>query len=251
MTVEHDQVDLPSIAMDSAASHLAQDKVWVVCVVHLAGLPHDFTFTAETARSVLDEAQANTEFPTGAFQFAAGGYQIVTNPDHRIVTLGSESAPHLEAKFGFGDAGVVATGFTRSGQLDDGTVNPGAVVLSDMEAVASDAVILAFEAAVALGYEGPVEAMIGVSSRGTPLSLYTIDEIDGGLTELAADLDVITPVRASMDFSTATSPRDVHLFLHGITTDIATQFGTQPQHTALRPEGADYYQRFPESSAER
>lgn len=243
---ETQDVDLMSVAMDSAISKLDPDRVWLVGVVRLVDTPAEVDFTVEQAEQVIDIARLTTQFPSGPFDFIPGGYTLVSNPDHRIVTLRSDDVAHLEASFGFGPAGIVATAFSRGDVLDDGSTVPGAVVLTDLESVVADTVIIGCAAAVALGYVGEMEAMIGIGApEGKELTFLAIDETHGGLTTVGHDVEEFRPVRDTFHFTLETAAPEAHAFLLGLGTEAAAQLGAVPQLTGLLPDDAVQYEGGP------
>lgn len=233
--------DLLRVGWELAVDHLeAERRPWLIGMTRLVDVPEDTQFSARTARRVLDIARLTMQFPSGPFDFVSGGYRLSTRPDHRRVTLHNDDAPHLRSVFGFGAAGILTAAFSRGDLLDDGRRMPGAVVLSDLESVAVDTVILACGAAVALDYFGPIEVMFGVTP-GQRLTYLAIDEIDGRLRVLRENVEAFTAVRGTLDYTQLTVPRDVHVFLNDLSKQAARQFGAEPQLTEMLPEDASDY----------
>ncbi|MDO5627167.1 MAG: hypothetical protein Q4G43_02490 [Mobilicoccus sp.] len=243
---ETDDLDLMTVAMDSALEQLDPDRIWLMGIVRLNDTPLDVDFTAEQAVEVIDLARVTTQFPSGPFDFIPGGYTLVNNPDHRIATLHSDEVPHLEASFGFGPGGIMATGFSRGDILDDGTPAPGAVVLTDLESVIADTVVLGCAAAVTLGYTGPMEAMIGIGAPdGATLTYLEVDDMQGGLVALDRDVEEFRPVRGTFAFTLESVARDAHVFLLELSTQAAAQLGTVPQLTPMLSDDAVQYEGGP------
>lgn len=232
MTEFDDGGDLLSYAVQAASGILDTGRrTWLLGAAHLTEQPLDSTLDAELVRQVIDLATRTTQFPSGPLDFIPKGFQQEINVDHRIVTLSSEAAPHLQLKIGFGDAGILAIGLTRTDVLDDGTRHPGAVVLSDLESVAADAVIIAVGSAMALGYWGPIDFYLTVRDDrpGQDLTLFGIDDETAILETMRTGVEQFDPVRRRLVFHPDCGARDVHQFLYGLVREASRQFGTSPQ----------------------
>lgn len=221
--------DLMEVALGGAMDQLdTENRVWLLGLGHLTTIPPVREFSEAEVRQVIAMSREFSEFPTGPVRYSQGGYHEHLEPfGYRMVTLSPPSAPHLEMKFGLGIAGFVAVGLTRSGHLDNGDVEPAAVLLSDFESVMADTYTLAVASALLLGYTGTVDVMFTVSAEGPGRmpQFFHLDDETGELRRAPSRIGPMEPVRHQFDLSPETTGKDVHLDLYGIARQLADEVG--------------------------
>lgn len=236
------------LALSMSSAQLDHDRrPWIVGVGHLMGTPFSEEFSEETFKSALNIAMTTTEFPSGPVRYMPETYVQEVGEDYRLVRVASAAAPHLELQIGLGGAGVVALGLTRTDILDDGSTLRGAVTLSDVESMIADTVTLSIAAALELGYTGHFEycTAIAYSRPDGTLTFLAIDEETGQMTTTREGVAEFEPVFSDFEFSSQTTPRQVHEFIYSVATRAAEQFEGTPQLTTLHDEGHSDYTQDP------
>lgn len=254
-TVSNDQGDILTVAVASASDALdTQRRPWLLGVAHLVDHPLSGEFSEESVQSVIDIAMATVQSPSGPVDFIPSVFAQTLNTDYRMITLAGDAAPHLELKIGFGIAGVVAVGLTRSDVLDDGSTRPGAVVLTDLESVLADTVTLAIGSAIELGYTRATPAPSTSGSRSRTTATTSSSRASASRRTAArcsrADGSAFEPVGGRLRFTMQTTPRQVHEFLYDLAVDASGQLGTRTQLVGLLPEDDESYQGEPLKSDE-
>ena len=240
--------DMLTVAIESASDVLdTQQRTWLLGVAHMTDYPSSGEFSEEAVRRVIDIAMSTVQFPSGPIDFIPAGFTQTLNPDFQMITLAGETAPHLELKIGFGIAGVVAVGLTRSDTLDSGATHPGAVVLTDLESVLADTVTLALGSALELAYTGPIDFRFAVAQRraDVEVTFFAIDEDSARLQECPDCGPDFDPVGGRLLFTDQTTPRQVHKFIYDMACDASRQFGVVPQLVEMLAEGDDSYHGDP------
>lgn len=223
-------------------------RPWIVGIAHLTGVPLDAgEFSREAVESVIEIATSTVDFPAGPVGYIPSGFVLDYNADYQLIRVVGDGAPHLEMQLGLGIAGFVAVGLTRSDLLDDGTAEPGAVVLSDIESVVADTFVLAIGAALELDYTGDIDYLFSVidSRADVEPTYFAIDEESGELRRVDTQGRRFEDVESRAAFTAQTQPRDVHMDIIAVGSQIALQFGTEPQLVALKSDDHVGYQGDP------
>lgn len=179
--------DAMTQAIYDAAGHLdIGGRAWVIGIGRLVGNEADDIPDEALMRRILEEAYDSEEFPAGQLAYVPDREPVRVNPEFHMVTVSHatpDGEPFLELKIGFGIAGFVAVGFTRSGRLGDDRVEPSHVLLADVEASIVDVGHLLTLLAQHRDYVGECEVIISVASDvpGRPVRLRAFDETVGEL----------------------------------------------------------------------
>lgn len=241
--------EILTAALDGAVAALdTARRPWIVGIAHLVDVPLDAgEFSRSSVESVIEIATATVDFPSGPISYIPSGYVLDYNADYQLIRVVGEGAPHLEMQLGLGIAGFVAVGLTRSDVLDDGTQQAGAVVLSDVESVVADTFVLAVGAALELDYSGDIDYLVAVvdSRADVEPAYFAIDEESGALRRVDMQGRRFEAVDSRATFGPQTQPRDVHEDIAALGARVASQFGTEPQLVALKPEDDEGYQGDP------
>lgn len=175
--------DLLEASLDEALTLLDVDRrAWIVGVAHLSDLPLDHPVPdLNTIGAVFGWAREQGLFPTGALNYVADADATLLAKD--IVTMtfrhkDSDGGDFLEVMVGFGAAGFVALGMTRTGNLGRERGRPADVLVTDVEAACLDLGVIGTLTAQMLGYTGPIDMGLSLSDQipGRPLCLRSFDE---------------------------------------------------------------------------
>ncbi|MCB1252410.1 MAG: hypothetical protein M9891_03960 [Austwickia sp.] len=169
-------------------------RAWVVGVALLEELAGPVPIPVGR---VLERAIADGTFPSGPFAVAPGEVDVELAADGRSAeaTLEVAGERSYQARAGLDGRGVSAA-LTRSGLLDDGSVEPTHVMLSDVESVLVDIVAIAESLAAEIGYFGAVRVMVGIACAvpGQNLELRVYDELCGDNLRPAAGYTHFEPI---------------------------------------------------------
>lgn len=180
----------------TAARLDADARAWVVGV----GVLTRYAGPSETAelRPVIGRAFDAGDFPSGPFPFAPVRTDFSTDGARQeaVACFESGSRRQFEYRVGLAPGGVLTVALTRSGCLDDGSVEPSHVMLSDVESVLSDTLVLLECLAGELEYAGPRRLRIGLVSEvpERPLELRAYDEDGGDALRPAAGYNEFPPI---------------------------------------------------------
>ncbi len=149
-------------------------------------------------RPVVGSAFDSGAFPAGPFPFTPGLAQFATfgSRQEAVAQFDLEAQRRFEYRVGIGAQGLLSVALTRSGCLDDDTARPSHVMLSDVESVLSDTIVLLECLADELDHTGPRHLMIGIASDvpGEDLELRAFDEDGGDALRPAAGYNAFAPV---------------------------------------------------------
>ncbi len=233
--------DLLLEAVRAAAAELDTDKrAWVIGIGRLGDNEGQPMLDVNQIHEVLQALYENGDYPLGPMAYAPDYQRAEVNPIYHMVTLEHhrEGRPYLETKIGFGIAGYVAQGFTRSGILEDHEYEPSHVLLVDVEALIADTATLLVQVALAQGYLGPCALIIGVVSDvpGHPLRLRSYDATTGELLPPDPTADSFVPVAAPIMVRETIDRAEFHRILYGMSLQAAHQFGAQVPQLFLDPQ---------------
>lgn len=230
--------DIVTLARRQAEESVdARERAWIIALAHMAEMPAERVFTVEEARDVIDVCDATAVFPSGPVGLTAGGFDIEENPDFQLINLSVASAPHLRYQIGFGNAGFVALGLTRSGVIDEGITRAGAVLLSDYESVLGDVVTVGIAAALQLGYTGRIDfhVWIAYAAPGATCTYYALDAENAQLYVTGESSPDESPVvHGGMVLEESTTPRQIHTELYALGCGLAASFGV-PEPQLIHP----------------
>ncbi len=221
-----------------------ENRAWILAIGRLSGLALDEDFDDPLVRTIATAAYASGDFPCSPLVFNPSRADIQTTPDYRaIVTRQDRSGrPFLESRFGFGQAGFVATSLTRSGLLEPGRHAPSHVLLSDSESVVTELLVLLCVTAQVIGYTGEAELLLSVLSEvpGQPLVLRAFDEETGDLRPAPLCPTSFTPAYGRFHIPADIDRVAMHAALFDLATDLAVQFEVKrPQFVIPLDQGSD------------
>ncbi len=181
----------------AAAGRLdAQERAWAVGIGALTRFSGHFE-TAEL-RPVIGRAFDAGDFPSGPFPFTPAQTEFSGDGrgEEAVARFELSSQRQFEYRVGLTPGGLLSVALTRSGRLDDGSVEPSHVLLSDVESVLSDTLVLLECLAGELEYAGPRRLLIGLVSDvpGRPLELRAYDEDGGDALRPAAGYNEFSPI---------------------------------------------------------
>ncbi len=174
----------------------SHERAWAVGVGMLTRFSGQFE-PAEL-RPVIGRAFDAGDFPSGPFPFAPAHTEFSTDGARQeaAARFDLRGGRHFEYRVGLNPRGLLSVALTRSGCLDDGSVEPSHVMLSDVESVLSDTLVLLECLAGELDYAGPRRLLIGLVSDipGQPLELRAYDEDGGDALRPAAGYNEFSPI---------------------------------------------------------
>ncbi len=169
-------------------------RAWVIGVGQLVDCADRRPVTADV---VVQRALTAGLFPAGPFGIAPELVEFSYAESGALDTaaLGAAGAPSFEARVVV-EARGIAVALTRSGRLDDGSVEPTHVMLSDVEAVLVDIVELVLAYAGETGHAGTARVRVGIECAvpGRALELRVYDEWCGDNLRPAAGYSRFDPV---------------------------------------------------------
>ncbi|MEP7160915.1 MAG: hypothetical protein ABI746_07410 [Dermatophilaceae bacterium] len=171
-------------------------RAWVIGVGRLTSLQR--SFERAELRPVVGSAFDSGAFPSGPFPFTPGlaRFATVDRRQEAVAQFDLDAQRRFEYRVGIGGQGLLSVALTRSGCLDDGTAQPSHVMLSDVESVLSDTIVLLECMAGELDDTGPRRLMIGVASDvpGEDVELRAFDEDGGDTLRPAAGYNEFPPI---------------------------------------------------------
>ncbi len=220
------------------------ERAWIVAIGRLSGLALDEDFDDERVRTIAAAAYASGDFPCSPLVFNPSQSAIQSTPDYRAIVTRQDRAgrPYLESRFGFGQAGYMATSLTRSGLLENGRHTPSRVLLSDCESVVTELLVLLCVTAEVIGYVGEAELLLSVLSEvpDQPLVLRAFDEETGDLRPAPLCATTFTPVYAQVSIPAEIDRVAMHAVLFDLATDLAGQFEVKkPQFVIGLDQGSE------------
>ncbi|MBW3086987.1 hypothetical protein KEM60_03217 [Austwickia sp. TVS 96-490-7B] len=174
-------------------------RAWVVAVVRFAGVGERIDLTQAVPLAILEGL-----FPSGPFAFQVRGMsamsaELVGGPDCPVGRVGDSADRYVSLRMCSGTPGTLAVGLTRSGRLDDGSVEPSHVLLSDAESVLTDTCALVQACLTLLDHRGVVELLLRVACDipGRPVELRVYDEDCGDTLCPPSGRHAVAPLRLS------------------------------------------------------
>ncbi len=206
-------------------------RAWVIGIAWLAEEGRGRRPQAEDVDPVLRACRETEEFPCGAMGYVTMDGEPEINETYRMAAMHHrrDGADYLDIRIALGVEGFLGYGFTRSGVLADGPGQPNHVLLSDVEATIADLAMLSAFSAAHLGYQGPVETVIGISWTGEPepLRLRALDPETG---ELGAGVEAAAFEPVFGSFGTDADYGTQYGVVLRMATEAAQQFGiSEPQ----------------------
>lgn len=213
--------------LDAASFLDVQSRAWVVGVGRLVGNEGDDVPDGALIRRMLEEAYDSEEFPAGQLAYVPDREPVRVNPEFHMVTVShatEDGEPFLELKIGFGIAGYVAVGFTRSGRMGDEQVEPSHVLLADVEAIIIDVAHLLTLLAEHRDYAGDCQVIVSVASEvpDRPVRLRAYDETIGELIPADRCPESFTPLIGT--FRTPVDRSAFHRYGWELAKQAAAQF---------------------------
>lgn len=174
-------------AYDLARAALDLDRrAWLVCWGRLGRMPEQGPagFGPAMALDIINAASLTGFFPTGPIDFSPDHVDVEAFEDClRVVTRTTwHGEPYLECQMGFAANGQVGMALTRSGRFVDHLIGSSSVLLTDLETLIVDTMILLDAAATYHDLRGPCHVVADVlcALPGEPLRLCTLDSLSGG-----------------------------------------------------------------------
>lgn len=185
--------------------------------------------------SLVERAFADDGFPAVPSPFTPRdlAWKVHDKFDYADTSIDVNDYIGLDVKLATDRRCAVGEGLSRA-RLDDGSLQPTHVLLSDVEAVAVDCVALARALSAHTHYEGPALLLVKVlcESPEAPLELRVYDEGNGEHLRPPAGYRYFAPMR--MPFNFPLTEDEEQRLLWDLARDMCLQFGVfEPQ--LIRP----------------
>lgn len=215
-----------------------RDRAWVVAVARLVGREDDPIPSVDHLTAVLAGLESRGDFPSGPFRYVDAE---VTRDLHDVYRAARrqvdvDGEPYLDSVVGFGHAGFLAMGLTRSGRIaEDEPQQPTHVLLADVESIIVDMRAFAEEAALDAGHVGRVEVLVGIACEvpDQPLMLRHLDQATGVLLPPDESLTTFTPIISSFEAGPGHAGRAAWCWENGVIA--AEQFGAVSPQLVVPP----------------
>ncbi len=161
-------------------------RAWLVCSGRLERMPAGGPpeLGPGLLRELLNAASLTGFFPTGPIDWLPDQAEVEPFEDgYRVISRTSwRGEPYLECQMGIAGDGMVGMCLTRSGRFVDHLIGPGSVLLTDVETLIVDTMVLLDVTAHRLDLRGGSHVLTDVlfTAPGEPLLLCTLDTVSGG-----------------------------------------------------------------------
>lgn len=225
-------------ALATATTMLDTDRrAWVIGIAWLREAEGPGTPRGVDVDEILRACRENAEFPCGAMGYVTLDGEPEINESYEMASLHHrrDGEDYLDIRVAVGVEGFLGYGFTRSGVLGERGGLPSHVLLTDVEAAIADLGTLAAFSTAHLGYEGPVDTVVGIgwSAGDVPLWLRALDPESGELgpgLEASAFEPVFGSFGTDRDFQTQYGE------VLRMATEVAQQFGMSGPQLMTAPE---------------
>ena len=205
------------------------DRAWVLGGVVLLEELRNRTIERVPLDSLVKRAFDEDDFPAVPFPFTPGDLEWTPEGEFDCAdsTVDVNGTMALDVKLATDRRCAVGEALTRH-RLDDGSLQPTHVMLSDVEAVLIDCMSLARALAAETGYAGPALLLLEIECRSDqPLELRAY-EGNGEVLRPAAGYNFFAPMR--LPFTLPLNAEEEAELLWDVARDLSLQFGVvEPQ----------------------